>query len=368
MTNAIGQEDYRPRWAGRGGCWAQQRVPLQTGQPGGLLWQYVPPIGEQYLVWVPSRFAEPEDEPVKALEELRRIPFFCEHCDWEGFGGDLVGSRSGDPTWWPLLCPRCGQDAIQDIRYLDQGKVLQRWEAAGRPKIEHPNFSPYVKDIPITDLPDIMERMQPMPNELAYIAQQLWPSLPQAILHGSSTGGARQLADPSLPPETEPRAAKEAVPAVAHPYERERQGLLALAALPREVREELELTGLAALFNAVITFSFLIFVWPMLLVAFVLAIPLSVLAAVPLVGGLALLLVNLPHVVFWGALMGSSWVWERVPVARPFLGLVGVPIAIVDSLTLVAVAAVLENPADILEPSLAWPGSTRAFRRRTRPW
>jgi len=149
----------------------------------------------------------------------------CTECDWRGWIGeeeilnDLMEKSirddlnheeealldafldENDTEASPVNCPECGQRTMQrtgdeelgrskpgpDLQALNFKKVLSRWQALGRPKLEHPNYHPMAKTKHITDLESFAEKLELMPNELTYLAQQMWPSLPETLASISDT-------------------------------------------------------------------------------------------------------------------------------------------------------------------------------------
>jgi hypothetical protein len=110
----------------------------------------------------------------------------------EGLLDALLGR---DPDLALSDCPQCRRASLRcvlttesataqpepDLRDLSLKKVITRWQALGRPKMERPNNRWVFKDTPIADLESLSARADLMPNELTYLAQQLWPSLPETL-------------------------------------------------------------------------------------------------------------------------------------------------------------------------------------------
>jgi hypothetical protein len=147
-------------------------------------------------------------------EEIELTYCACTECGWEGWVNEEEEERTIDSLLEredlakkeealldALLerdsevalrdCPKCGRASLHrtidresvtaqpepDLRDLSLKKVITRWQALGRPKLEHPNYHWMFKDTPIADLESGAAKADLMPNEVSYIAQQLWPSL-----------------------------------------------------------------------------------------------------------------------------------------------------------------------------------------------
>ena len=178
MVKFIGQDGFYPKWAQGVGRWVHQRVLVITGG--------IPPIApleaSKWLVWVPPkssflglRKVSPQVEASHASTELNQIPFRCTKCGWTGMGSKL--ECYGDPSSWILDCPECFVPVEPDLRSLSTEVIIRQWERLGRPVLENPGAAPEILSIrPISDLRSWIDSFEPMPNELAYIGQQLWPT------------------------------------------------------------------------------------------------------------------------------------------------------------------------------------------------
>jgi hypothetical protein len=190
MSRFIGEDGFYPKWAQGVGRWVLQKVPVQTGSMPLIF----PPEADQYLVWVPPkrgvfglRKVSIQDEIRNRIRELHNIPFVCIRCAWEGRGKEL--NYAGEPSWYALSCPKCfGSESLgPDLRGLDEELILRRWVKLGKPLLESPGAASNIVSIkPIADLKHWIESFHPMPNELAYVGQQLWPNFATFIAEAQS--------------------------------------------------------------------------------------------------------------------------------------------------------------------------------------
>ena len=202
MSKFIGEEGFYPRWAVSGGRWVLQKVRVQTGS----MLTFYPPEADKYLVWVPPqrgllglRKVSLQDEISNSITELSRIPLKCDQCAWEG-RGNLVG-YAGQRSYHAVSCPVChGWASLgPDLRGLDAEAILKRWEKLGKPTLEAPGAAPNIVSIaPISDLRHWLKTFEPMPNELAYVGQQLWPDFATFVVEARRFENRKESAEKSF--------------------------------------------------------------------------------------------------------------------------------------------------------------------------
>jgi hypothetical protein len=186
MSRFVGEDGFYPRWAQTVGRWVHQKVPVQTGAIPLIF----PPEASQHLVWVPPkrrafglRKVSLQEEISNSIRELNIIPFICTTCGWEGLGQEL--GYAGERSYYALRCPECfGSQGLEpDLRELDEKSILEQWVRLGKPVLENPGAAPNIASIkPIVDLEHWIKSFNPMPNELAYVGQQLWPNFATFII------------------------------------------------------------------------------------------------------------------------------------------------------------------------------------------
>ena len=178
MKRFIGQDGFYPKWAQGLGRWTHQNVRVQTGS-----WPLIfPPEAYEYLAWVPpkkglfgQRKISLQDEISDSIRELHYIPFVCTACPWEGTGREL--DYAGERSYYALKCPKCYSSLEPDLRGLNKRIIIEKWVDSGKPVLESPGTAPnIVSTKPIIDLEHWIRSFKPMPNELAYVGQQLWPN------------------------------------------------------------------------------------------------------------------------------------------------------------------------------------------------
>jgi len=180
MSRFIGENGFYPKWTQGVGRWVHQKVPVQTGTIPLIF----PPEASQYLVWVPPkrgafglRKVSLQEEISNSIRKLNLIPFICTTCGWKGLGQEL--GYAGERSYYALRCPEClGSQGLEpDLRALDEKSILEQWVKLGKPVLENPGAAPNIVSIkPIADLEHWIKAFNPMPNELAYVGQQLWPN------------------------------------------------------------------------------------------------------------------------------------------------------------------------------------------------
>jgi hypothetical protein len=193
----IGDDGFYPDWAKGDGRWVLQRV--MTSVSGFM--EIVDRMGRnemsrEGLIWVPPNRGglgrlfgrtDPGDDGQPAIEEVSRIPMECaeqDTCGWRGLDPDgqtsmirLGLKSSSGPANWGIRCPDCGQVAGPIFTGLNSDLIVRRWQILGRPMLDPPVASPLIESAQeVADLPSLLERLDPMANELAYIGQQLWTS------------------------------------------------------------------------------------------------------------------------------------------------------------------------------------------------
>jgi outer membrane protein assembly factor BamB len=180
MSRFIGENGFYPKWTQGVGRWVHQKVPVQTGAMPLIF----PHEASQYLVWVPPkrgafglRKVSLQDEISNSIRELNIIPFICTTCGWRGTGQEL--GYAGEQSYYALKCPECfGFESLEpDLRGLDENSIIERWVKLDKPVLEAPGAARNIVSIrPIADLKHWIRSFVPMPNELAYVGQQLWPN------------------------------------------------------------------------------------------------------------------------------------------------------------------------------------------------
>lgn len=215
------QNGYCPDWFKRACGWASQKTLVNYDLP----FLGVAPRG---LVWVRKRshvLLQRRNERQEALDEIARIPFICSGCEWTGWGDDMlrVGTYrwnestmahlvlGDEPNGWELsTCPSCeNRCAVPDYRGLSIEKILRRWLAVDKPRLEDPRAGRFEaayadefhKLVSSSDMDldwpqhdalrawfrDINYGQDGMrANELMFMAQQMWPSLTETIAAASN--------------------------------------------------------------------------------------------------------------------------------------------------------------------------------------
>lgn len=186
----LGQDGFYPSWAKGEGRWAIQRVfTTVRGMIAETDTLTRPAISNESLLWMPRRvgiralFSRGTDEAARATSELGEIPLVCGGCGWSGSHPNIkaIGGRGG-PTNWRLRCQACGSVVGPDIDSLDTAVIVERWNASGRPRLDPPAAATMIQSSrPVTDLQQWILSHEPLENELAYVAQQLWSNFADFI-------------------------------------------------------------------------------------------------------------------------------------------------------------------------------------------
>lgn len=179
MVKFIGEDGFYPKWAIGKGRWVHQRVLVITGT-SSLFNPPPPPEASRWMVWVPPKRSllglrpiTENEEARLASEELNNIPFVCTSCGWAGTGNKFY--CEGKPINWILLCPECNVQVEPKLGGIDSNVIVSQWFRLGRPTLEMPGAARLIVSTkPITDLSNWIKSYDPMPNELAYVGQQLW--------------------------------------------------------------------------------------------------------------------------------------------------------------------------------------------------
>lgn len=194
MVRFIGEDEYYPYWTKGKGRWVIQRT-FTTLTKWELL-QSVdifgkPTIADEGVVWVPPRgglngiksaFAG-SAESWRALYELQYIPFICsaqyDKCTWNGLQGRVwLDGSSPRPMFWRVRCPKCGNIALPDVSGFDSEIIFNRWISLDKPVLDNPAAAKTIKSVKrISDIPKWIDDFRPTSMELAYVGQQMWPSL-----------------------------------------------------------------------------------------------------------------------------------------------------------------------------------------------
>src|SRR5262249_47273354 len=82
------------------------------------------------------------------------------------------------PEDWRLVCPTCGKVAGADLAPVRPEPIVKRWLAVGKPPLDNPAASAAFRSAPIVqDLPAWLAKSEPSHLELAYLGQQMWPTI-----------------------------------------------------------------------------------------------------------------------------------------------------------------------------------------------
>jgi hypothetical protein len=184
MAGPILNSSIRPTWVGQFGRWVIERIKMIVGDSEILgPWPEVIQSNKN-IIWVKSRAFLFANDKIKAFKELVELPFVCMNCRWTGFGKELNGPRNHkDPNNWILFCPECDdrEEVYPNVAGLAKGRIVQRWEAIGCPPLEGPWYHPFMKGSPLTDLEIFFKNKDLSILEIAYVAQQLFPSLLEMV-------------------------------------------------------------------------------------------------------------------------------------------------------------------------------------------
>ena len=189
----VGENNSYPRWTRGSGRWVIQRVLITwRGVFGETSVLARPDVSDEWLIWAPRHrgiktllLPMKVDEATRAVHELQYIPLVCGSCDWTGshphIEVNLLLSRG--PADWRLRCPSCRNIARPDIDSTNQQAIIERWLSQGKPALDHPGAGVIIESPrPIDDLEEWIQNYHPIPNELAYVGQQLWSSFAEFII------------------------------------------------------------------------------------------------------------------------------------------------------------------------------------------
>ena len=190
----IGENGFYPSWVVRDGRWVFQRTLTSLG---GMMEGYAElvatrtPGADQVIVWVPRathlrnlRQGALHEERDDALRQLCRLTLRC-------YGDDCTVARSSPqevrsvvdergipPEQWRLQCARCRGVVGPDLEAITSHPLITKWLSLGRPPLDNPAASAAFKSAAaVDDLPAWIAKNAPSHLELAYLGQQLWPTI-----------------------------------------------------------------------------------------------------------------------------------------------------------------------------------------------
>jgi hypothetical protein len=188
----VGQNGFYPLWAKGSGRWVFQRTLVTMGSLGvGELVALDVPVANQVIVWSPPRRSVAywfgskalHAERTAAVYELEQIRLRCYGRDCRtvrkrGSTKSAVTELGVHPEKWLLACPQCAGPVGPDLNPVRPEIITAQWEGSGRPALDNPAAGADWRSAPqIVDLPAWIEKSDPSPLELAYLGQQLWPTL-----------------------------------------------------------------------------------------------------------------------------------------------------------------------------------------------
>jgi hypothetical protein len=190
----LGQNGFFPPWAKGAGRWVFQRTLVYNSGPLGFgeLAALGVPVANQVIVWSPPKrnvtywFGSKylHNERTAAVDQLEQLQLRCYGKDCRalrksGLAKSAVTEMGVHPERWYLVCPLCGGPVGPDLEPVSAEVIVARWEASGRPVLDNPAAGAEWRSAPaIVNLPRWIEKSHPSPLELAYLGQQLWPTLP----------------------------------------------------------------------------------------------------------------------------------------------------------------------------------------------
>jgi hypothetical protein len=155
------------------------------------------PTSDQIVVWVPRKrgilsgvlLSALHQEREAALYELMQLRLICyaeRGCSWVNTSPALARAAVHEtgvrPEQWRVTCPSCGSVAGPDLAPVRRDPIVKRWIAAGKPVLENPAASAAFRSTaPVHDLPAWIEKSDPSHLELAYLAQQMWPTIGEML-------------------------------------------------------------------------------------------------------------------------------------------------------------------------------------------
>ncbi len=191
----IGENGYYPRWAKGSGRWVFQRTLISVGgMMAGIaeLSAELVSTSKHIIVWAPpqrgllARFSlsKIHRERENALDQLSELHLLCylNECQLKLESPlavrKFVREHGIRPEQWELTCPKCGGTVGPALAPINASAILSRWTEVGRPALDDPGASAiFASASPVTDLPAWVQRMNPSHLELAYLGQQMWPSI-----------------------------------------------------------------------------------------------------------------------------------------------------------------------------------------------
>jgi hypothetical protein len=196
----IGEESFYPDWAKGAGRWVFQRTIVTVA---GFTAGYTElaaarlSVSKQVIVWAPRRRGllanvfparRLHEEREAALHELMGFRLICysNACTWSNVTPTLVRAAVREegipPEDWRLLCPTCGSVAGVDLEPVSPNPIVKRWLAVGKPSLDNPAASAAFRSAPpVHDLPTWIAKSDPSHLELAYLGQQMWPTIREML-------------------------------------------------------------------------------------------------------------------------------------------------------------------------------------------
>jgi hypothetical protein len=149
------------------------------------------PVANQVIVWSPPKRSVAywfgskalHAERTAAVYELEQMRLRCYGKDCralrkKGSAKSAVTEMGVHPEKWFLVCPLCAGPVGPDLNPVRSEVIVAQWEASGRPALDNPAAGADWRSAPpIVNLPDWIAKSDPSPLELAYLGQQLWPTL-----------------------------------------------------------------------------------------------------------------------------------------------------------------------------------------------
>ena len=190
----IGENGFYPSWVIRDGRWIFQRTLSSVGGMMEGLAELVAartPGADQVIVWVPRtthlralRQGALHEERDDAIRQLCSLALRCygDDCTVARSSAQqvrsLVDERGIPPEQWRLQCPKCGGVVGPDLEPVAPYPLITKWLSLRRPPLENPAASAAFKSAAaVVDLPGWIARNDPSHLELAYLGQQLWPTI-----------------------------------------------------------------------------------------------------------------------------------------------------------------------------------------------
>lgn len=199
----IGPHGCYPAWARQPeGRWVFQRTPVTVGGATRGIAEPAAagvPESNQAIVWVPAKRQPPlfgllsggvHPEREEAFNQLGRLALVCyrEDCGWALPPGEsvraVVTEPNALPECWLLRCPRCRGTVGPNLTtlHLHQRAIWRRCVNTGYSPLENPGAGALIASAPTLEHPmHWAAERKVSPRELAYLGQQLWPTLHEML-------------------------------------------------------------------------------------------------------------------------------------------------------------------------------------------